>query len=99
MLPTTLFRYGISKGIELRLVIQFEKIKTDIGSISGLSDFEIGTKIELLNQKEKNTQIAFLTHFIIPSWSKDLRVDKVGIVNELAFSSLTVILLNLKISD
>ncbi len=51
--PTTLFRYGITKGIEIRVLNQFENIKdqTNSESISGISDIEIGTKIQLLKKK------------------------------------------------
>jgi len=84
--PTTLFRYGLTSGIELRLVGQFEKLRQNNADLKGLSDFEIGTKIELLNQTKTNAQIAFLTHLVIPSGSKELRSDRLGIVNKLAFS-------------
>ncbi|MCF6294946.1 MAG: transporter [Flavobacteriaceae bacterium] len=38
--PSTLFRYGITKGIEIRLVNQFESIKNRITSekANGISD-------------------------------------------------------------
>ncbi len=41
--PTTLLRYGITEGIELRLLSQFETIKLQDQLVQGISDLEIGT--------------------------------------------------------
>jgi len=86
--PTTLFRYGITKGIEIRILNQFENIKdqTSSGNISGISDIEIGTKIQLLQKNDITTEIAFLTHLIIPTGSKGLTNNIYGTINKLSIS-------------
>lgn len=84
--PTTLFRYGITDGMELRLVHQFETLKYRNNRTLGMSDFEIGTKIELLKSEKRNTEMAFLTHFILPTGSKELSSERFGTVNKLSIA-------------
>jgi len=86
--PSTLFRYGIAKGIELRLVNQFENVKNKTTSekVNGMSDIEIGTKFQILNKENVNTEIAFLSHLIIPIGSKDVTIDNFGTINKLSIS-------------
>lgn len=86
--PSTLFRYGITKGIEIRVVNQFESIKnrTTSEKVNGISDLEIGTKFQILQQENVNTEIAFLSHLIIPTGSKELTNDKMGTINKLSIS-------------
>ncbi|MFH4963703.1 transporter [Gaetbulibacter sp. M235] len=86
--PTTLFRYGILNGVEIRVLNQFESLK-DKNSLlkrNGISDLEIGTKISLLNKEHINTKIAFLSHAILPTGSKDLTNDKWGTINKFSIS-------------
>lgn len=88
--PSTLLRYGISKNIELRLFNQFQSTKVELegGNIktSGLSDLEIGTKIQLLRKEDVNTEIAFLSHAIIPTAKDELSNGSVGTINKLSIS-------------
>lgn len=86
--PTTLFRYGITKGLELRILSQFESLKDEISSqkINGISDLEIGTKIQFLKKENLNTEIAFLSHLILPTGSKGLTNDTFGTINKLSIS-------------
>lgn len=86
--PTTLFRYGITKGVELRVLSQFESLKDQNSSqkTSGISDLEIGTKIQLLKKETVNTEIAFLSHLILPTGSKMLSNDAFGLINKLSIS-------------
>jgi len=87
LLPIVLFRYGLFKGFELRLVTQIERLKeTDSEIILGFSDLEIGGKFEILNKENINTQIAFLSHLILLTGTKGLSGDKFGVVNKFAFS-------------
>jgi hypothetical protein len=53
--PATLFRYGVLNGAELRISSQLETQKTDGQSIRGISDIEVGVKIQLLNNESRNT--------------------------------------------
>lgn len=86
--PTILLRYGISKTFELRLVTQYESNKRNFNSqrIGGLSDLEIGAKIQLFNNKNVNTEVAFLSHLIIPTAKNEITNNKVGTINKLAIS-------------
>jgi len=88
LIPSTLLRYGLTKDIELRFVQQFENIKNDVTSQSdfGISDLEIGAKIQLLKKEDINTEIAFLSHLILPTGSNGLTNDKFGTINKLAIS-------------
>ena len=85
LLPTTLFRYGLTKGIEIRVLSQYETNKIENNTIQGISDIQIGTKIQIL-KNSKNTEIAFVSHLILPSGTKELTNDKFGTVNKIAFS-------------
>jgi len=84
--PTNLFRYGITESVELRLLSQFETFKNNDVSFQGISDLEIGTKIQILKNEEQTTEIAFLTHLIIPSGTKELTSDKAGSISKLSIS-------------
>ena len=88
--PSTLIRYGISNGIELRFVSQYESTKIElVGSsldYSGFNDLEIGAKIQLFKMENKNIEIAFLSHLILPTAKTNLTTTNFGVVNKLAFS-------------
>ena len=86
LLPTTLLRYGITKGIELRFVNQFERIKVGDMTHYGMNDLELGVKFQILKNQDINTEIAFLSHVIIPTGSKKLTNDQYGSINKLAIS-------------
>jgi len=88
--PSTLLRYGVSDNFELRFV--FEHQKTEIGldganiDFNGLNDIEIGAKIQVLEDSDKNTEIAFLSHLVIPTAKDELTTNNFGVVNKLAVS-------------
>jgi hypothetical protein len=86
--PTVLWRYGIAKGIELRLLTEFASVKDKITSeaISGFNDLQIGTKIKLLKKEGVNTEIALLSHAIIPTAKDELSLNKLGTINKLSIS-------------
>lgn len=88
--PSTLIRYGISRTIELRLFNQFESTKIELeggnNKISGLSDIEIGTKIQLYKKEGVNTEIAFLSHAIISTAKEELSNNSLGTINKLSIS-------------
>ena len=82
----TLFRYGISSSIELRLNTNL----LFLDGYNGLSldspefgDLELGAKIQILNLDEKHTTIAFLTHLSIPTASKYYSNNGYGTLNRL----------------
>ena len=86
LLPTNLFRYGITERIELRLLNQLEMLKINDEKIGGISDLEIGTKIQLLKKENLKTEIAFLSHLITPTGTNQLSIDKYGTSNKLSIS-------------
>lgn len=84
--PTNLFRYGVSKNFEVRLLSQYEIREEQNISTTGISDLEIGTKIQLFNNKNSNTAVAFLSHLLLPSGSQELTNDTFGTINKLSIS-------------
>lgn len=86
LLPTNLFRYGITNGIELRILNQFEGLKVENNSFRGVSDLEVGAKIQMLKKESLNTEIVFLTHLIIPSGTNELTSGKYGSINKICIS-------------
>jgi hypothetical protein len=89
--PSTLLRYGISNTVELRLFNQFESHKMDLlgggnNKVSGLSDIEFGAKIQLFKKEDVNTEIAFMSHAIIPTAKDELSNNSLGTINKLSIS-------------
>jgi len=89
--PSTLIRYGISNIFELRAFNQYESNRIDLdgGKIktTGLSDLEIGLKIQLLKRDNVSTDIAFLSHIILPTAKDELSNMTIGSVNRLCISN------------
>jgi len=88
LLPTALFRYGITRHIELRFaeLISGTKNKETSKTSFGFSDMELGAKFQILKQESINCEIAFISHVIIPSGSADLTNNHFGTVNKIAVS-------------
>jgi len=88
LIPTLLFRYGLGRIIELRLVEQVERLKGESPSYDnfGLSDLEFGVKIQILRKENVNTQIAFLSHLVLPTGSDGISGGKIGSDNTIAVS-------------
>lgn len=86
--PTTLFRYGLTKRIEIRVLNQYEIKKSSFyyEKTFGFSDMEVGTKIQILKNENKNTEIAFLSHLIIPSGSTSFSNNNYATINKLSIS-------------
>lgn len=88
LLPTTLFRYGLTRGIELRLgqnLINYVSESTSEARF-GFSDLELGAKFQILRREDVNTEIAFLSHAVLPTGSDGLSLDKYGVINKLSLS-------------
>lgn len=88
--PTNLFRIGLSKNMELRIVNSFEVNHTltpekPISKKSGFSNLEIGFKARFLNESENTPEIAFLSHYVIPTASNTLE-NIHGFINKIAIS-------------
>jgi len=74
--PINLFRYGISKKVELRLNLEHsEEINYGIESI------EIGSKINLNKNQNSLTKVGFLSHLLLPKKDENL-----GIMNLISIS-------------
>lgn len=88
LIPTTLLRYGLTKNIELRLVEQLISIKNEQTSEEnfGLSDLELGAKIQILKNPDINTEIAFISHLVLPTGAVSITNDHAGTINKLAIS-------------
>jgi hypothetical protein len=70
----------------LRVLSQFEALKRGNISIQGISDLELGAKIQILQKEDINTEIAFLSHLLIPTGSEELTGDIFGTINKLSLS-------------
>jgi len=88
LLPTALFRYGLTRGIELRLGQNVVNYKSESSSEArfGFSDLEFGAKFQILKREDVNTEIAFLSHAVFPTGTDGLSLDKYGTINKLALS-------------
>lgn len=86
--PGTLFRYGISDGVEIRVVSQYINIREENSEreISGIADLEIGAKIQLLRKEGGKTEMVLLSHFILPTGTKQVSFGKLGTINKLCLS-------------
>lgn len=86
--PSILSRYGLTKGIELRVLTQYESLKNKHTqeTNSGFSDLEVGSKVQLFKKETSTTEIAFISHLIIPTAKKELTNDKFGNISKLCIS-------------
>lgn len=86
--PTVLWRYGITYGIELRLLTEFASVKDKLTSdkSSGVTDLQVGTKIQILKKEDVKTEIAFLSHIIIPTAKSELTLNEIGTINKLSIA-------------
>lgn len=86
LIPTTLFRYGLTKGIELRLGSQFETLKTGETSVQGISDIHLGAKFQIFQKEDSRTEIAFVSHLVVPTGSPEVSSTHYATINRLAVS-------------
>lgn len=68
IIPTNLFRYGISKKVELRMVLQLDGEKTNADKYHqfALGNVEIGAKFVLNKKVDPAVQLAILSHIRLP---------------------------------
>jgi len=88
-LPTTLLRYGITKNVELRLANQFSSIVKSNEEKThhyGFGDLELGTKIQILRKENINTEIAFLSHIVIPIGDNRISNVQLGSISKLSIA-------------
>ena len=86
--PTSLLRFGLFQFAELRFVSQIEQFKNyNLGTDQlGISDLELGTKIQLFRKDGIGTEVALLSHWVIPSGSSILSNGVNGTMNKLCIS-------------
>ena len=76
--PTTLFRLGLGRKVEIRILNQLETQKTPALTQQGISDIELGTKIQFTDPQRHNVDMALLTHLVLPTGSAFLRAESPG---------------------
>jgi hypothetical protein len=87
LLPTTLIRLGVSDHFELRILSQYENNEVFKAKNHGISDLELGTKIQLYQKENARFEMAFLSHLRIPTGTKSVRNENIGTLNKLCFSN------------
>ena len=76
--PTTFFRYGLIKNVELRLYGQYVNGSTTYSDISftdkysGMDDLTFSTKVKLFHLKKIKTNVAAAAFLTIPSGSDEI---------------------------
>lgn len=86
--PSTLLRYSINKIIEFRVFNQYER-HSFINSnyrMEGLSDVELGAKFQIFKSDSSRTEVAFLSHVIIPTAKAGLSNQHLGTASKLCVS-------------
>lgn len=86
LIPTTLFRYGVTKWIEVRVLNQLESQKMNAELIQGISDLEIGTKFQIHKGENNKMEVAFLSHLLVPTGTQGLSNDRFGTINKICVS-------------
>ena len=87
--PSTLFRIGLTEKIELRLFNQYQQMCTQTNSFNGFNNLELGLKLQLLQKENGFTEIAFLSHMVIPTAPSRLSENgenNIGTINKLCVS-------------
>jgi len=65
--PTTLFRLGLTEELELRILNQYQYQIYGSNLAHGFNDLEVGLKIQLFEKENSFTEIAFLSHILLPT--------------------------------
>ncbi len=86
LLPTNLIRLGLSPYFELRLLSQYENNHFKGSTAQGISDLEIGTKIQVYQKENANFEMAIISHLRVPSGSMYLRNPRYATLNKLCLS-------------
>ena len=88
--PSNLIRYGIFENLELRLGLGYQYLKekklvNDL-KYNGFNDLEFGAKVQIFKKEGVGTEIAFLSHLVLPTAKEQLSDNSVGVINKLAIS-------------
>ncbi len=88
--PNLLLRYGLTKGLELRVITELASstsflLDNEIRK-SGFKDLAVGAKIQLLRKEDVNTEVALLSHVIVPTGSLNFTEDQFGLESRFSIS-------------
>lgn len=88
-IPSSLFRVGLVRHLELRVVVQpeYTSLKFDREEPDGswgFSDIEAGFKLSFTENPASTTHVGFLAHLLLPTGSSVLSKAEIGVVNKLA---------------
>lgn len=87
LFPTVLWKYGISRFFELRLITQLESNRMNNSKrVNGFSDLQIGAKIQIYKREDTNTEVAFISHLVIPSAKNNISNGESGTINKVSIS-------------
>jgi hypothetical protein len=76
ILPSTLWKYGVSENFELRLITEFVTEEIDAEKTSGIVPLLIGCKIKICSEKGWLPKTSFIGHLSIPNTaSKKYKAD------------------------
>jgi hypothetical protein len=64
--PSVLFKYGLNKNFELRLITEFTTIESRQSTISGLNPVTVGFKVNISQEKGILPTTSFIGHLTIP---------------------------------
>lgn len=81
ILTSTLLRYGIFRGLELRLNNQYIYTRYQLNDqhlhIAGLDNFSTGVKVNITKEKGFIPEMALIAHLVLPTATAQLRSEKV----------------------
>jgi len=81
-LNSSLFRYGVAKNLELRLVTELVQSKDRIDfRRKGIADLQIGAKYRIVKGP---VQVSYLGHLFLPTGSETFTNGAIGISNKIA---------------
>ena len=88
IIPTNLFRYGISNKVELRMVLQLDGIEVygDETYQFELGHVELGAKTVLNQTEDSKVQIALLSHLQLPKRNWSHFEDQLGFFNRISIA-------------
>lgn len=79
LLPTSLWKFGISKTIELRLITELVYNTFPDSSETGLNPVVVGLKVKLWDEKGILPEASLITHVLLPDLaSKNLKVGHIA---------------------
>jgi hypothetical protein len=64
--PSTLWKYGVNENFELRLITEYNFLKENSQSITGLIPILVGCKIKISEEKGIFPKTSFISHISLP---------------------------------